>query len=44
MYDLPMAQDIKGWLLLMASLFLLLLICGLATVGLLTRPARWSER
>jgi len=39
-----MTQDIKGWLFLVASLLLLALICGLATLGLLTRPARWSER
>ena len=36
--------EVKAWIFLLASLALLLLICGLAVVGLLTRPRRWSDR
>ena len=43
-YDIGMTHEMKGWLFLMASLFLLMVICGLAMIGLLTRPARWVER
>ena len=39
-----MTSDLKAWLFLAASFLLLLLICGLAMVGVLTRPMRWSER
>lgn len=43
-YDAIMASELKGWLFLLASLFLLMLICGLAMLGILTRPVRWTER
>jgi hypothetical protein len=39
-----MMYEVKGWFFLVASFILLLVICGLATLGLLTRPLRWSER
>ena len=38
------APELKAWAFLIASLMLLLLICGVAAVGLFTRPGRWSER
>ena len=44
LYDAGMTHEMKGWLFLMASLLLLWVICGLAMLGLLTRPARWVER
>lgn len=37
-------NEMKAWFFLVASVALLLVICGLATLGLLTRPVRWSER
>jgi hypothetical protein len=39
-----MTSELKAWFFLAASLLLLLFICGLAMLGLLTRPLRWSER
>ncbi len=39
-----MTHDFRAWFFLVASFLLLLVICGLAMVGLLTRPLRWSER
>jgi hypothetical protein len=39
-----MTTELKGWFFLAASLLLLVFICGLAMVGVLTRPMRWSER
>ncbi|ULA66079.1 MAG: hypothetical protein LZF62_50063 [Nitrospira sp.] len=39
-----MTQEIKGWVVLMASLLLLAVICCLAMLGVLTRPVRWTER
>jgi len=39
-----MTSELKAWFFLAASFLLLLLICGLAMVGILTRPMRWSER
>ena len=39
-----MTTELKAWVFLAASFLLLLCICGLAMVGLLTRPTRWSER
>ena len=43
-YSGVMTADLKGWVFLAASFLFLLVICGLAMVGLLTRPVRWSER
>jgi hypothetical protein len=37
-----MTTEIKAWFFLAASFTLV--ICGLAMLGLLTRPMRWSER
>jgi len=37
------ATELKTWGFLTASLLLFLLICGLAALGLFTRPRRWSE-
>ena len=34
----------KAWFFSIASLVLLLVICGVAALGLFTRPRRWSER
>jgi hypothetical protein len=39
-----MTTELKAWFFLAASFVLLLVICGLAMVGVLTRPLRWSER
>ena len=36
--------ELKAWVFFIASLTLLLLICGLAALGLFTRPRRWSDR
>jgi hypothetical protein len=36
--------ELKAWVLLIASLLLLLIICALAALGSFTRPQRWSER
>ena len=36
--------ELKAWVFFIASLTLLLLICGLTVMGLLTRPRRWSDR
>lgn len=44
LYDTDMTHEIKGWFFLAASMLLLLVICGLAMIGLLTRPVRWAER
>ena len=40
----PMTTELKAWFFLGMSVVLLLFICGLAMLGLLTRPMRWSER
>jgi hypothetical protein len=39
-----MTTELKAWVFLIASFVLLVCICGLAMLGLLTRPMRWSER
>ena len=39
-----MTTELKAWFFLAASFVMLLVICGLAMLGLLTRPMRWSER
>ena len=39
-----MTTELKAWFFLIASFVLLVCICGLAMLGLLTRPMRWSER
>ena len=37
-------HEMKGWISLLASVVLLLVICGVAALGLFTRPTRWSDR
>ena len=37
-------NEMKAWFFLVASVALLLVICGLATLGLLTRPVRWEAK
>ena len=37
-------NELKAWVFLIGNLLLLLLICGLAALGLSTRPQRWGER
>ena len=39
-----MTTELKAWFFLATSFILLVCICGLAMLGLLTRPVRWSER
>jgi hypothetical protein len=39
-----MTTELKAWFFLAAGFLLLLCICGLAMLGVLTRPMRWSER
>jgi hypothetical protein len=39
-----MTTEVKAWCVLAACFLLLLFICGLAMLGILTRPLRWSER
>lgn len=43
-YAEAMATELKAWFFLIISLLLLLIICGVAALGLFTRPTRWSER
>jgi hypothetical protein len=38
------ADMLKGWLFLVLSILMLLVICGIAAAGLFTRPSRWSDR
>jgi hypothetical protein len=39
-----MTTELKAWFLLAACFVLLLFICGLAMLGILTRPMRWGQR
>jgi hypothetical protein len=39
-----MMTEIKGAVLLLGCLMFFTLICAVATLGLVTRPGRWSER
>jgi hypothetical protein len=39
-----MTAEMKAWFFLVASFVLLLFVCGLAMLGPLTHPMRWSVR
>lgn len=40
----PVLHDVRAGFLLVVGLAMLLLICAVAGLGAVMRPARWSER
>lgn len=36
-------HQIKGWVFLLLSLALLMIICGIAALSMLMRPQRWCD-